>query len=329
MRTLVITDLHLNAKVDGLLDAQVDAVLKIYSKESPDEVIIMGDVFMHRRPTPSALLGFRKIIEGMDKLSDVVVLRGNHDSETKADDGVTALSLYHKPGVRIVTHTYTDEAKKRVYIPHYEHEETIISALEMVPKGFTVFGHFGYAGCLNSVGDADFGISLSHFTSDTFLGHIHGFCEGRGGLQKPHSKVVCLGTPYTTNYGEAFKDNFYAILDDGVEFKQPTSGPRHLIYPALEVEAALDIINDPNYFTFLRVMVEADHHPIPYDKLKVAYLDIKYSPVFNEEELSSFSPSKDLFSINEGIIKEYVESANSVLSTESLMEGYSLLKDED
>ena len=76
-------------------------------------------------------------------------------------------------------------------------------------------------------------------------------------------------------------------------------------------------------------MVEADHHPIPYDKLKVAYLDIKYSPVFNEEELSSFSPSKDLFSINEGIIKEYVESANSVLSTESLMEGYSLLKDED
>ena len=347
MRTLLITDLHLNSKVPGLLNSQVQAILKIYHDESPDEVIIMGDVFMYRKPSPSSLLGFKEIMNGMDSC-DVVVLRGNHDSETKADDGVTALSLYQKPRVKIITQTHTDTEKGRVYIPHYENEKTIINALEMVPKDFTVFGHFGYSGCLNSAGDADFGISLSNFTTPTFLGHIHGFREGQGGLRKPNPRVVCLGTPYTTNYGEAFKDNFYAILDDGgprttkntgwfdhkgntyiTEYKQPTSGPRHLIYPASEIESNLEIINDPNYFTFLRVMVGADHYPIPHDKIKVSYLDVKYVPIFNEEDVSNYTPERGLFSINEVIINDYVKAANSVLPTETLMEGYRLLKDED
>jgi hypothetical protein len=60
-------------------------------------------------------------------------------------------------------------------------------------RALTVFGHFGYAGCLNSAGDADFGISLSHFTAHYFLGHIHGFREGQGGLREPHSRVVLFG----------------------------------------------------------------------------------------------------------------------------------------
>ena len=76
-------------------------------------------------------------------------------------------------------------------------------------------------------------------------------------------------------------------------------------------------------------MVGADHHPIPYDKLEVAYVDIKYSPVFDEETVSTYSPSRDLFSINEMIIQDYVDSANSVIPTDTLMEGYRLLKDED
>jgi DNA repair exonuclease SbcCD nuclease subunit len=52
---------------------------------------------MHRKPSPSELLAFKKILSRCSMVrSDVVVLRGNHDSETKADDGVTALSLLSK-----------------------------------------------------------------------------------------------------------------------------------------------------------------------------------------------------------------------------------------
>jgi len=337
MQTLLITDLHLNSRIPDLLDVQVECVLKIFYDEMPDEVIIMGDVFMYRKPTPSELIGFKKIITCMKSSAKVAVIRGNHDSETKADDGRTALLLYEDDNVNIVTHTYVDYKRKRVFIPHYENEETIIKDLEMVPTGYTVFGHFGYDGCLNSAGDADFGISLSNFSNRTFLGHIHGFCERQGGLPDSHSTVTCLGTPYTTNYGEAFKENFYALLSGtrwdnhclAIKYKQPTTGPRHLVYSAKEVENNLDIINDPNYFTFLRIMVQADHYSIPYDKLKVAYVDIKYAPVFNEEDISSYSADRDLFSINDVIISDYIKEANSTIATDKLMEGYRLLQDEN
>ena len=347
MRTLLITDLHLNSRIPGLLNAQKESILKIFKDEEPDEVIIMGDVFMYRKPSPSELLAFKHISDYMKKkASTTYVLRGNHDSETKADDGITSLSLFDEEvkwtgsGINVIVHSWVDEARKRVFIPHYENENTIIDALEMVPEDYTVFGHFGYDGCLNSAGDADFGIPLTHFKSRTFLGHIHNFSEGQGGLQEPHPTVMCLGTPYTTNYGESFKDNFYAILqpswDDEndcatteVKLRTPTSGPRHLVYNVEEIENNLETINDSNFFTFLRVMVGANHQTIPYEKLNVAYVDVKYAPVFDEEELSSYSPDGELFSINEEIISDYVKSANSTISTDTLMEGYRLLKNED
>ncbi|HIB83634.1 MAG TPA: metallophosphoesterase, partial [Chromatiaceae bacterium] len=166
MRTLVVTDLHLNSRIPGLLDAQVACILDIFNKEKPNEVIIMGDVFMYRKPSPSELLALRDLIAGMPSATHahtpITILRGNHDSETKADDGVTALSLFERPSNRtkVITHTHIDHRRRRIFIPHYENEETIISALEMVPEGYTVFGHFGYAGCLNSIGDYDSSLSL-------------------------------------------------------------------------------------------------------------------------------------------------------------------------
>ena len=339
MRTLLITDLHLNSKIPGLLDSQVSCFHKILKDEKPDDVIIMGDVFMHRKPTPSELLSFKEILKECTGTEGrkTVIIRGNHDSETKADDGVTALSVFENEYISVATHAHTDTIKKRVFIPHYENEEHIIYLLEMVPENYTVFGHFGYAGCLNSVGDADFSLSLRHFGNTTYLGHIHNFVQGQGGLREANTKVTCLGTPYTTNYGESFKDSFYAILDgDSVEYKKPNCGPRHLVYSSQDLDETtprgrenLEIINDTNFTTFLRVMVDIDHFPIPYEKLNVHTIDVKYSPVFNEEDLSSYTPERELFTINEMIISDYVEQANSTIPFNTLMEGYRLLKDAD
>ena len=165
MKTLVITDLHLSNKLYGFLDEQVKCIIKICADAEPENIIIMGDVFMNRRPSPSELLGFKQILDYVSSRSSVTVLRGNHDSETKADDGITALSVFESSftDVTIIKHTTKDPATRRVYIPHYENQETIKKALDEVPEGFMVFGHFGYRGCLNSAGDADFGIPLTHF----------------------------------------------------------------------------------------------------------------------------------------------------------------------
>jgi DNA repair exonuclease SbcCD nuclease subunit len=321
MRTLLITDLHLNSKVPGLLEAQKQCLINIFAQEDFTDVIIMGDIFMHRKPSPSELLACRHILDALSDV-DTVILRGNHDSETKADDGVTALSVFDSINVHVVTQTFTDKLKKRVFIPHYENEKIIKDALDEAPEGYTVFGHFGYRGALNSAGDADFDLRLSDFSNRSFLGHVHGYVQKKN--------VTVLGTPYTTNFGEVGKVNYYAILEGTRETYKPVkTGPRHLLYAAKDIEENLDLINDPNWFTMLRVTVDADHHPIPYDKLEVASVDVKYIPVFNEDNVSDYKPERDLFSINEVIIEDYVEAANSNIPYENLMSGYRLLKDED
>ena len=332
MRTLVLGDLHLKEGAKGHLQAQVDCIVGIIRKTECSYIIFLGDVFMHRKPTPSVLLALQKILAACE-FKHVTILRGNHDSETKADDGVTALTVFEKfhfkfEGVSVITQTYHDHELKRSFIPHYENEETIKEALANVPEGYLILGHFGYRGCLNSAGDADSNIRLEDFPSPTFLGHIHRFSINECGENR---NVVTLGTPYTTNFGEAGKPNYYAVLEDNSNagpLEEVKTGPRHLIYNVKDLEANLDEINDPNWYTMLRVQIDADHAPIPYDKLNVASIDVTYNPVFNEEELSSFSPERNLFSINEVIIEDYVDGANSIIPKETLMEGYRELKND-
>jgi len=325
MRTLVITDLHYSDKPKGLLASQKVAVYNIVRTEMPDEVIIMGDLMMHRKPPPSVLLALKETIDMITENFGcrTIILRGNHDSETKADDGVTSLSLFENPpNVFVITQTTVDHEKQRVFIPHYEDETKIKEALDEIPDGYSVFGHFGYRGALNSAGDSDFSLKLSDFRNPTLLGHVHRYVKKK--------KVTILGTPYTTNFGEAFKDSYYGILEDGkLDIKKPACGPRHLIFAAKDLPDNLEIINDPNWFTMLRVLVGSDHHPIPYDQLEAAVIDVKYNPIFNEEDVSSYEPERDLFTINEIIIEDYVDNANSTISKEILMEGYRALKDED
>jgi predicted phosphodiesterase len=322
MRTLLITDLHFTDKPAGLLAAQKKCILTLLEAEKYDDVIIMGDLMMHRKPTPSVMLALKEVVDFCrTKDKPVTIIRGNHDSENKSDDGVTALSVfdYH---AKVVTQTWYDLKTKRAFIPHYEDEDRIKKDLAGVPKGYSVFGHFGYSGALNSAGDADFDLKPSNFRNRSFLGHVHGYVK--------KDNITVLGTPYTTNFGECHYDHFYAILTKTrTTLKKLDHGPRHLLYKAQDLEDNLDHINDPKWFTLLRVLVDADHHPIPYDKLNVEGIDVKYLPVFNEDEISSYEPERDLFTINEVIIEDYVEAANSTIPKEILMQGYRLLRDED
>jgi len=322
MRTLLITDLHFADKPAGHLEAQKNSLLTLLGEEEYTDVIMMGDLMMHRKPTPSVMLALKALVD-FCKANDkpLTIIRGNHDSETKADDGVTALSMFDYHAC-IVTQTWFDHKTKRAFIPHYENEERIKEDLARVPKGYRVFGHFGYSGALNSAGDADFSLKLSDFNNTTMLGHVHRYTK--------KDRVTILGTPWTTNFGECQYDHYYAILTKTrTTLKKLEHGPRHLIYKASELVNNLDYINDSRWFTMLRVLVDADHHPIPYDKLQVAALDVKYLPVFNEDMISSYEPERDLFSINEVIIEDYVEAANSTIPKDILMQGYRLLKDED
>ena len=346
MKSLLLTDLHLSNKSFrgvSLLHHQVECLLSIIEKEKPHEIIIMGDIFMERKPSPSALLALRSILKfARTWTSNVIMLRGNHDSETKSDDGVTALSVFDTDdvfragGVTTITCTFICDRTKRVFIPHYEDEQTILDSLKEAPKEYTVFGHFGFSGCLNSAGDRDFDISLDKFNNNTYLGHIHKHSVS----WNDNHAVTVLGTPYTTNFGEQGKSCFYGIKDDNEDefcIRNVKSGPRHMVVSYKNLIGHFDIyknvINEESFATLLRITLDKDdeiNQPL-LDQLRPIYMDFKFLPIEEgkDQNQSEYQPDRDLFSINDQIIEDYVDKHNTSLDKEDIMWGLGVLKDED
>jgi len=329
VKTLVVTDIHLHTPRPGYLDAQVECLQKIFEEANPSKMIIMGDIFMSRKPNPSVLLGFKRFLDSSD-CDEIYVMRGNHDSENKSDNGVTALSVFHDPdrGRHVITHTTTKD--EWTFIPHYEDENRIREDLKAAPKNNIVFGHFGYIGCVGTVrlDEIPFGLDVEEFPNTTYLGHIHRF--------KQTGDVTILGTQYSTNFGEAEKDSYYMLLDDddNPSFHEVKHGPRHIVCNLSELPDVLKRVDDPNYFTHLRVFVEklTEDNSVTLasdiaGKCDAAQIDIKYNPVFSEGG-STFRPSRKLFSLNEAIVDEYIDHSGTAIAKEDLLEGYRLL-DED
>lgn len=339
VKTLVIGDLHFDNKPFGLLDAQKKCIKEIIETNSKvDHIIFLGDLMMHRKPFPSVLLALQEVIEYASSFGRVTIIRGNHDSENKSDDGVTALSLFEKTAhqeliphqrsrhnsVRIVTQTLYDHHTKMAFIPHYEDEERIKKDLAEVPRDYTVFGHFGYCGSLNSAGDNDFSLALHDFRNPTMLGHIHRHHRGEA--------VTLLGTPYTTNFSEHLKENFYALIQDGdTQYLPIEFGPRHLVLDYDDVEDNLDWINDEKYTTQLRInisTVDKDQDGIAelMDKLKVLSVEVKYTPLNNDkydtEEIQTINPVTE---INDSLIEDYINASNTTIGKDELLNGLTLI----
>ena len=330
VKTLVIGDLHFNDKPRGILDAQISFTKKLLEegkRKRAERVIFLGDLMMHRKPSPSVLLGLKSIVDHAEMLfSSVVILRGNHDSETKADDGVTALFLFSSPKTRVVRHFELDTWAGHAYIPHYEDEERIKEALEGVPEGFTVFGHFGYNGALNSVGDLDFSIPFSAFTHPTILGHIHGY--------KQDGLVTIMGTPFSTSFQECGKECFYGILDEsGLEVHHIDFGIRHLQMDYENVEENLYWLNDKNYYTILRINMSSlgsDQGGVSelLSRLDVGFYEIKYKPLIDTTDEFEVDGDKEfILEIGDDLIEEYINASKSQIGKEELLEGLSIINE--
>jgi DNA repair exonuclease SbcCD nuclease subunit len=324
MSTLVIGDLHFVQTPHGLLEAQLSTIKKLLYKGSEEhgcsEVIFLGDLMMHRTPRPPVLLALRELLKYATELGyEAYILRGNHDSFTKADDGVTALSLFSSDKVHIYTQTTHDTQKKWTFIPHYENEERITQDLGNTPPGHIVFGHFGCHGSLNSTGDADFGIPMDAFSNRTILGHIH--------KAKESGKVTILGTPYSTNFGEAGKDCFYGVIDDEGEFsKYPIDfGIRHLVMEYDKVADNADWVSDLDWFTLLRVNINSleEDSTIAWtcDSLDVGFFEIKYVPLIEDRDEFTPVPGVASLQINDDLIDKYINASQSKINKSQLLEG--------
>lgn len=129
LSTLVIGDLHFENKLLGMLEAQKAAVIEICKgqRSACTHVIFLGDLMMHRNPRPEVLLALKDMFDTISgELGfGIYILRGNHDSVSKSDDGITSLSLFEGPNVKVITQTWVDPENDWVFILHYENEQKI------------------------------------------------------------------------------------------------------------------------------------------------------------------------------------------------------------
>lgn len=328
MPTLVIGDLHFNHTPRGMMEAQLETVKKIVErgivKHRCDSVIFLGDLMMHRSPRPPVMLSLKSLMDWIteEKGLHVYILRGNHDSYNKSDDGVTSLSLLENDKVTVHTQTYYDEQNNWTFIPHYEDESRIEHDLGAANPGSFVFGHFGYVGSLNSAGDADFGLQLDAFKNRTILGHIHKHTED--------GQVTVLGTPYSTNFGEAGKDCYYGVITKKGFKKYPIDfGVRHLVIDYETVKNNIDWINQEDWFTLLRVTInsleEDSHVAWTCDGLNVGFLEIKYVPLLDDRDVFDPQPGVISLQVNDDLIEQYLNASNTKINKDVLLEGLKLI----
>jgi len=343
---IIIGDLHLRDDIPGYLESQckfVEDTIKQATKDDPYdrmEIMLLGDVFDKRNPSVKVMLALKKLL---DKLTSwgyaIYIIEGNHDAVSKADDGLTALSLFDSTRVKVFNYFHNREDNNgtaisdcKAIIPHYENEETIKKHLASIKyKRTTVFGHFGYHGSLNSAGDNDFRIPLECFNNLTFLGHIHHYSA--------KDNVVVVGTPYTTSFQEAGKPNYvvyYKHNGKKASWKAVTAvgGPKHHV---CNIEDLHKLKLEKENFNLVRVMMNPlkevsdldiiyqikTNHPL------INWVDLRFNTVTdNKEEQSYYRPDRQLFSINEAIIEDYIDSSPTQLTKDDLLAGLKEL-DED
>ena len=326
MRTLVIGDTHFHNTNRELRHEQINCIRDLIQGNVCDNVVLLGDVFDKRSPSPECILDVKELFKGVKK--NVFILRGNHDSASKADDGITILSVMERNAVfssagsvRVVTEPLI--VGNYHFIPHYENEQRIKEELERTPDGGIVFGHFGYDGSLNNAGDADFSINPSDFNNRSILGHIHQYHE--------RDNITVLGTPYSTCFHDG-GDKFYAIVEDEVvSIKEMTTGPIHL---TLTPRTLNDVNEYKDRYTIVRLLLERDDMDYNVFDLKQMYpdvneWDIKYLPTYDEEELSNYKTNVSMFQVNDQILEDYLEQAVSVYTKDQLKQALVELRDED
>jgi hypothetical protein len=265
------------------------------------------------------------------------VLRGNHDSQNRNDDGLTALETLCYPGskVRLVQQTIVDTDLNFLLIPHYEDDEKIKEHLSRGVDEHTVaFGHFSYCPEHLGIRGFDSDLKLKDFQCRTILGHIHKYVEDE--------HVTILGTPWSTNYGEADNEHFVGVMEENSHGWGPlnkfkvTCGPRFYEAPYDALDAMKDEISDPNYFTLLRVTLDKFSDDPPsllradiLNKFKVAHVDLRFQPVYDDtlnDRLSGYDPNVPLTVIDADIIKKYIAEQSSTIPHELLENGLDLIK---
>lgn len=266
-KALVIGDTHFEDGPPGYLSSQIKCLESIISKKDPGVVIFLGDIFHHRKPTPSCITEVCLFLErirtaprksSLDRV--IFIIRGNHDSMSKSDDDNTILSIFNLFKIAVFKSNFFQTFMNFCALPHYENEEITKNYLKEVKlnRDTLVLGHVGFEGCVNVDNEYTFTIDKSLFKNRTILGHIHRYAE--------HGNITIMGTPWSTSFGESGYPHFVGTLDidysgkhvtyGKLDLVEVTGGPKHMVLPYEALETYEDELKSKGHFILLRVLLD-------------------------------------------------------------------------
>lgn len=288
-RLLALGDLHLQKGETlhfGRLAEQeqvLDRILTAARDENVDAVLLAGDLFDRRRPSPEALLtAERPLVRHREHDGPkVIAIPGNHDLiDLDTDCGLDVLAetglleLHRQHGATVVGDTtvaclpWAPVSRLRAQLGDVSADEvnqacadllvTVAAELHSSISGPSVLiAHWAVDAAVlpsgMSVADLrEVVLPLGDLQAlgydAVILAHIH-----RQQTLSNHPLVAYVGSPMPLDFGEVGLEHGYLLLDDAGPRFVPVASPRFLTFDSLDHAAASDVTD-----AYVRVRVTSD-----------------------------------------------------------------------
>lgn len=314
MKLIHLSDLHLGKRVNdfSMLEEQeaiIDKILGIIDNESPDAVMIAGDVYDKSVPSAEAVQLFdRFLLRLAERELSVFVISGNHDSPERIAFGsgiMNARKIYLSPvyngAVTPITLTDSDGQVNFYMLPFikpahvrrfFENEEIVsytdavrvaVSAMNIDESERNVLiTHQFVSGSERteseevSVGGTD-NVDLDAISGFDYvaLGHIHR-AQSCGG-----DTVRYCGTPLKYSFSEINDEKSVSIIELGAKNEPPVirTAPLTPIHEMSELRGKFSELYDPTFYSstpkradYLRiVLTDEDDVPDAIGRLRAVY----------------------------------------------------------
>lgn len=291
---IIITDIHLRPDHDHLEWAQklFLKTIKEIKEKKPTYLFILGDIFHYKnRLFASCLRVFRKFLEEVSELCEVICLVGNHDWGVPYE--VHSLDTFRTiPNVKIVDDYYRLD-ENNVFISYCRESERFNEHLAILGPAKRLYGHLDINSFKVGSGweEVDAYSKPEDFAQfeQVFSGHLHLAQESK---LSNGTQIVFVGTGYTTDFGESDQEKRMILLDiDTGEFDSIST--EMTLHKTLRIKASdpfpiipeTEVLNGVNY----RVIVSGTR-----EQLALTQKPKNYPATIIFEFMTTESPRADL-----------------------------------
>lgn len=228
----VFTDMHMGVHDDGdywLNECLsfTDWYLADTAKRGIKRTIFAGDLFEKRNEICVKTLDTAKVMADRFVVENHVVLAipGNHDCYFKDHSKVNSIKLMSQWTVFNDTTVVEIDGLKIGFIPWGDKMPD--SPVDVIVGHFDIMGFKMQKNRLSEHGLAS--SDITRFAKLTLTGHYHLRQEQ---IFSDGTRILFVGNPFQTNYGDSGEQKGYYILYDNLEteFVEYTAGPKHIYF---------------------------------------------------------------------------------------------------